>query len=754
MAEFKYEKDGQIAFYDKFYLDNHVCYENYTDGLINGCIFEFKLSISNINAVLFQTIKYLSRIRVLGKGMPAHIFLVDLNAEKAFYYHSQDFIDYVEKVYDGASSKNNEIFTTTIKPKIFDYSNDNIGLLKKFIEEHSEEYTRIHIDENCVMGWAEKYYRENPTKTKAQFFDEIAKPNIYKKYIYPYPTSNKKEFQYLMDTLNDKLNKKELGAFFTPPVYCKEIAKMVSNAVNNVKNKDKYIILDRCAGTGNLEEFLSQEQLKHCILSTYEYFEYEVLLNKYKDKVLAIIPPAPSKEDLLLGAIIESDALTENFVKNSLINVYIEDKDYTVILLENPPYNTDSAIQTKLLKDDKKASFNKSWLSAQMKKDGYKKQAADLCNIFIWSAFKYYLRNPEDSYIVLSPAKYFKSQNLVNKKFEEGYLLNRGYFHAGESAITCIRWTNKEDKNDSLNFNVLELENSGKKCKTGKKVNIDSRANVINKGLYTIKKVHKQISDLYDRSSDPSDKDDGICCELNGYESNKKEKEIRVKKIFNENIIGYFSANAFGFENPRLDTKMTRCGTYDGNGMFLRKSNYYKKLPLFCAGKYPIEKRGWQKIGTIFKTADKNNEYEKDNDFLKSCFIYSCLSYFNKCLSFNGSDKRYYKNELCFDTDTLATQKLSELSLNEDEKALMELWNNILNEARKTKNYDSSKKYGFYQIAIELNTFHKENKSPGKEIKVFDYPLLNTYLSNLKIQLQKYYDKYIEEKLFLYELLK
>lgn len=97
MAEYKYEKDGQIDFYDKFYLDGKVRYENYTDGVINGCIFEFKLSISNINAVLFQTIKYLSRMRVLGKEIPAHIFLVNLNAEKAFYYKSQDFIQYKKK---------------------------------------------------------------------------------------------------------------------------------------------------------------------------------------------------------------------------------------------------------------------------------------------------------------------------------------------------------------------------------------------------------------------------------------------------------------------------------------------------------------------------------------------------------------------------------------------------------------------------------------------------------------------------------
>ena len=51
-------------------------------------------------------------------------------------------------------------------------------------------------------------------------------------------------------------------------------------------------------------------------------------------------------------------------------------------------------------------------------------QLNDLSNAFIWSAFKYYLRQETDSYIVFSPVKYWKSQHLIEKKFLKGFAFN------------------------------------------------------------------------------------------------------------------------------------------------------------------------------------------------------------------------------------------------------------------------------------------------------------------------------------------
>ncbi|WP_341493697.1 hypothetical protein [Mesomycoplasma ovipneumoniae] len=62
-------------------------------------------------------------------------------------------------------------------------------------------------------------------------------------------------------------------------------------AISEVPKDNDYIILDRCAGTGNLEKWLTDEELSHVIVSTYEYYEYKVLVELLGDKVRHIIPP-------------------------------------------------------------------------------------------------------------------------------------------------------------------------------------------------------------------------------------------------------------------------------------------------------------------------------------------------------------------------------------------------------------------------------------------------------------------------------
>ena len=116
----------------------------------------------------------------------------------------------------------------------------------------------------------------------------------------------------------------------------------------------------------------------------------------------------------------------------------------------------------------------------------------------------------------------------------------------------------------------------------------------------------------------------------------------------------------------------------------------FSKLPLWVAKLFPQD--NWYDKDVYFTTSDGCDAYTHDSDFLKSCLIYTCLSNQNKCLSFDGSDGRYYRNELCFDTtngDTFASADLAKMTLDADEKALMKLWDDILAEAKRTANYDS-----------------------------------------------------------------
>lgn len=116
MAFFNSEKEGQIEFYNTFLplinpniaLDDILADNN--DGVLNGNLLEFKLNLADLNAVLFQSVKYLSARRIKGKPVPANIVIVDLCAEVAYLYHSQDYLKEIETVYTGGASKSNAGF--------------------------------------------------------------------------------------------------------------------------------------------------------------------------------------------------------------------------------------------------------------------------------------------------------------------------------------------------------------------------------------------------------------------------------------------------------------------------------------------------------------------------------------------------------------------------------------------------------------------------------------------------------------------
>ena len=314
---YKIEREGQIDFFENYgipYSDqNSVLFDN-TDGVYNGNIFEFKLNISDLNKTLFQAIKYLSKMRLRGQSVPATILLIDLNNTKIYVYKSINYFDAIHKIYTGAASKNNNGFMAGPYEAVYDYSDElDSSHVKKILlgekVEPNEMYMPIDIDENCIIGWAERYYREKPKANKGDFLGdnngnavkitgEIRDPKYFKGLINPYTGKSNEKFKYLMDCLNDRLSKKDLGAFYTPMPYAKKAAELVQMAVKRVPKENDYIILDRCAGTGNLEAALiglkdknGDDLISHCVVSTYEYYEYKVLQERIGGDVREIIPP-------------------------------------------------------------------------------------------------------------------------------------------------------------------------------------------------------------------------------------------------------------------------------------------------------------------------------------------------------------------------------------------------------------------------------------------------------------------------------
>ena len=759
------EREGQIDFFDNYGIqwddeENAVLVDN-TDGVYNGVLFEFKLSISNLNKTLFQAIKYLSKMRVKGESVPATIMLVDLNATTAYVYRSENYRADIHKVYTGAASKDNEGFVAGGYDQMLDYSDMvQSAQVKKILKgrkiDPDEMYIPIDIDENCIVGWAERYYREKPKASKGDFLGddtgtavkvigEIRDPRHFKGLINPYMGKSNERFKYLMGRLNDKLSRKDLGAFYTPIPYAKKAAELVQIAVDRVPDGNDYIILDRCSGSGNLETALigltdknGDELIEHCVVSTYEYYEYKVLQERIGDRVRDIIPPSEANVVYENGKVANADAMSEDFINNPIIRKYVDDPKCTIILFENPPYSDTNSSDFQSTKDYSSNRLQvRSFVTEKFQEAsvGFNERRAavrELSNLFIWSGIEFYLRQPEDAYVVFSPVKYFKSIGLCNKEFVAGYLFNRKHFHASESAISCILWTNNDEMRETWDLEAYDIEHGILRYDRS----------------ITIGRCHSTMVDYYDKRSMDDDIETAVWCGIDGYPVSKEKAD--TKSIFNENIIASIGAPQYALNGM---SRILVRGPFHHHGRTfnLRRDVYLKMLPLFVAKCFYQD--NWYEKDVYSTTSDGSDVYTKDPRFLKSCLIYTCLSNQNKCLSFDGSDGRHYQNELCFDTDTLASHDLASMTLDADEQVLMSLWERILNEARQTVGYNPAYKYGVYQISRELNTYKEIGSGKSKERK-YDYPELNGDLESLRKLLKDYYKSHITAKMFQYELLK
>jgi len=777
MLNFQTEKEWQIEFYDLLRKIDWTIptIENNTDWIIKWTIIEFKLSISNINSVLFQAIKYLSRIRNLGKSIPSQILLVSLNNEKAYLFKSDDFLREIEIQYIWWASKDNKDFSTDKKPQTIEYKNNLMQIIEIL---KNNEFIKVHVDKNNIVGLSKAYYEKTNDWSiemkvekkyhKLEFAQELSNPKFLN--IFPYASSkdevyekSKKEFPWLIDCLNDKFLQKELWAFYTPDPYVKKATELLRIAISQIPSWNDYIILDRCAGTWQLENFLTDEELSHCVLSTYETWEWNVLYNKFIDKVRLVIPPTASAESSLVEW---WDALSRHFIlweQSNLqpleddyiacirqLNDYVANPKCNIIIFENPPY------RDSLAENNKKISTNikikKSFIFEELQKNlknfnnSNVSTARDIANQFIYSAFKYYLKKENDFLILYSPIKYWKSLHLFNKKFIDWYGFNRKYFHAWESFISCILWQNIDENREDIDLKCYDIENN--KIKDILKI-------------LKIKKVYKTFESIYERRIFEDDIEINIYCEASWYETNWRKCDW--KSFYNKNIIGYLYSTGFW---PDVKHVWLWRNTYFWiRGFYLRSDNFINKLPLFCAKLYPQE--NWYERDVYFTTADRWEDYLEDKDLLKSCLIFTCLSQRNKCLSFNWNDWRFYKNELCLCQNTLSDEKLKDFELNHTDKSILNLWNDILKEAKNTKNYKSDFTYWLYQIIQELNTYIYNWKSYtldekkklsltsiDKKSVSIEYLELNTKIEELKKFLKEYYKNQIQDKLFKYELLK
>ncbi len=763
IKKYNVELEGQRNFYESYLrlVDNTLSidevFADNTDGTLRGNLLEFKLNINDLNSVLFQAIKYLSAFRIKGKPVPANIILISLNDGKAYHYRSVDYLDYIEQVYLGSASKDNSGFIGGHPISELSYIENPADEAKLISILRENNFTKIHMDENDIVGWATAYYKQYPGARKSDFIGdltgkvkiigEIRNPDKFKDFIYPYEGATNTKFQYLMDKLNDAIQKKNLGAFYTPTLYAEKSLELVREAIKRVPAGNDYIILDRCAGTGNLELGLTDEEKSHAILSTVEYYEYKVLLEILGDKVRYIIPPTEKEDTFNMGLVRGADALSEEYVNNPVIKQYIDDPKCTIILFENPPYAETTSLEHQRLKQSKDSSgWKNSFVVTQMKKEVKGSVSNDLGNAFIWSGFKYYLRQPTDSYIVYSPVKYWKAQHLINKQFIKGYAYNRRFFHTNiDACIMVALWANVEESIEELSLQAFDISDDNQ---------------LVNYGTLPVKRVHELFSTrYYEKKSFANSTIDGILTGLNGLEAEMTVKR-RIKPLYSDEMLGYLVADSVGFDNPDAKSSLLVAGRYNGNGCYLHKDNFLDKLPMFAASRYITYNRAWTERARIMKSADGYKKYSSDiangklSCFLLKVLLFTVFETQNHMRSFIGSDGRHYKNEFCLDTtngETIASNTLKNLNPNALEKELILIWNSIFESAQKTRNYDKTLTYGIYQISTELDTYVYDDETDRNE---YDYPELHGHLQTLKKKVKDYYNAEIVPTLFEYEFLK
>lgn len=738
MKNYNSEAEGRIDFYKELgYQGNpneencNVDYSTNTDGVIGGVLFEHKPVINSgaapLNRVLGQAIKYLSKKRINGLDVPDTIILISQNDEVAYHFRSENYLKEIHEFYYSSASNDNDFSIEVSGCETINYGKDGFDRIKELIS--TSDYIHVDVDINNVIALAKRFYSEKANAQKNDFLNEIRNPTHFK-YINPYTKTidDNSEFGYIMDKLNDDMLQQEIGAYYTPVEYSEKSLELLREAIANVPSGNDYIIIDRCAGTGNLEEKMTDEELKHCILNTYEYFEWLELRRHYEDKALYVVPKSAATYVQGEGVIKEGDALTEDFFNDPKIRELINNPKITVIVFENPPYfsgtNNQAAIVVNAAsgetgKKRSMKSMDANWVSQRMTSVGFPKAAiANTVRQFIWSAYTDYLRQNGDCLIVYSPASYFNWYRIQDKtthlKFNKGYGFNRKHFHASNALVTCIKWDYDSSydsvANEQKEFPLSLFEIN----KFGQVITYTEKENIVVKKSYT-------SPAQYFTCKDPTN---AFACLVNNGSAPKT---------------GLASLYSISESTGR------------GNESYLNKDNFYSMLPVYVA-QLTFDRNKWYNDDNTLRTFDRGFDYLSCETLLRRCLIYTCLYRNNHCIS-STSNGKLVANQLCFDTNTISSNKLASLTLEEVDRKLIEKWNSLLTIAKTTANYKANYKYGLYQIMNELDTYQEVQKGLTTE-KKYDNPDLHNKIIQLNKEVKKYYDEMIEPLLFEYELIK
>lgn len=695
--EYPVELDAMRAFYNEIgYPEGRIDYSCNTDGrpIVNfgthqlGSLVEFKVVAKSNSDVFNQMKRYVRAYNARGLSLPKYGVYIITESQKYTVFN----LEYEAYCEDAVICSNLDLIVDLERRT----SNADSWI-------NNTETQKGWIDENSIVAYNDIYFssRGKSRKKKDDFIAELANPTILNIKPYEWQPDGDME-RKLLDCLGSEELKKRLGAFFTPEYAARQSTNYVRNIIKNLSEDEDYVIVDRCAGGGALEQFFTEEELSHCILSTMVFAEKTTLKGLYEGKVKAILPLDETTDSE--GCMPSGDALSEEFNDglSTILEICRRDtesrgKKLVVIGLENPPYKTagSEAIRGKG-REVKSSSDN--FITEKMKESGKLKNRAlvDFANKFIWSGFEYFF----DYYVVYAPIKYWKNQNVVDKKFLEGSIANRADFHATEGGISIISWKNE----DTVNEHIILQARVGNEIK-----------DVI------INKLHQTPDTLFTYKK----QDDG---EDIWYELTSGTPDFKHGYIGNQRNIAHQKSGIGGFIN-------------------VDDPNFKNILPLFVANCYTCKDFTEKEI--IMKSGDKGVLYQEDREFLEDCFLWCCLTDRNKCIS-----DRTRQNEMALEQNSKADQIVDRTS--DHRMNLIRSWRNVITQAKACEEYNPNYKYGLAQIIsdIDINIDTAITDKNGKFLQKKKNQGLDDAIISLKSELKNFYSDYLEPKLFEYELLK
>jgi len=242
--KYKSEIEAMRDFYEV--LDIIPDYSCNTDGRVNGTLVEIKRNDSG-GLPIKQLKRYIKSYNAVALPLPRYSLVIYINQRKFVHI-------------------NNINWTVTNKGKWKDPQD-----LQNYL--NNKEYMKGKINEYSIVAYNDLFYSKHLSAKKEDFIEEIKTPKELN--IEPYSWNKTGDMERsMLDCLGSTALKRRLGAFFTPDEYVEKSTGYLRSAISRVPEDYDYIILDRCAGTGNLQKFLTSEELSHCILNTYVYAEW------------------------------------------------------------------------------------------------------------------------------------------------------------------------------------------------------------------------------------------------------------------------------------------------------------------------------------------------------------------------------------------------------------------------------------------------------------------------------------------------